>query len=178
MAKIDPYSPEGLQRMTTLIEEIQNQSDRGAAIVAVAWVEETVTAALESFLHTDSTSWKRLFTGSSPLANFSSKIDLCRLLGLVTDGIRADLHAIRDIRNEFAHQVAHKTHHTKLAFTSQHIHDRCLALKCVAHENHTDPRQAFMRACAVLYADFEMLTFFGTKVSDGGKIFARSENEG
>lgn len=163
--------------MVTLLEEIQDQSDRGAAIVAVAWVEESITAAIESFLHTEPNSWKRLFTGSSPLANLSSKIDLSRLLGLVTDAVRSDLHAIRDIRNEFAHQVAHKTHHTKIAFTSQHIQDKCFALKCVAHENHVNPRHAFMRACAVLYADFEMLEFFGQKVSDGGLIFARSERE-
>jgi DNA-binding MltR family transcriptional regulator len=177
MKKLDPYSAEGLQRMTTLLEEIQEQSDRGAAIVAVAWIEESITAALECFLHADPNSWKRLFAGSGPLANFSSKIDLSRLLGLVTDTIRSDLHIIREIRNEFAHQVAHKTNHTKLAFTTTHINDKCLALKCVAHEKHTDPRTAFLRACAVLYADFEMIQFFGAKVSDGGHIFARVERE-
>lgn len=163
--------------MATLLEEIEEQSDRGAAIVAVAWVEESITAALESFLHHEPNSWKRLFAGSGPLANLSSKIDLCRLLGLITDTIRSDLHIIRDVRNEFAHQIAHKTHHTKLAFTTNHIKDKCLSLKCVAHENQTDPRTAFMRACAVLYADFEMLQFFGQKASDGGHIFARMERE-
>ncbi|RJG08169.1 hypothetical protein D3870_17710 [Noviherbaspirillum cavernae] len=163
--------------MTTLLEEIQEQSDRGAAIVAMAWVEESITAALEFFLHHEPNSWKRLFAGSGPLANLSSKIDLSRLLGLVTDTIRSDLHIIRDIRNEFAHQVAHKTQHTKIAFTTAHIKDKCLALKCVAHEEHSNPRVAFMRACAVLYSDFEMLQFFGQKASDGGHIFARVERE-
>lgn len=161
--------------MLTLLEEIQEQSDRGAAIVAVAWVEESITAALESFLHADSNSWKRLFTGSGPLANFSSKIDLSRLLGLLTDTVRSDLHIIREIRNEFAHQVAHKTSYTKLAFSTAHIKDKCLALKCVAHEGHGDPRAAFVRACAILYADFEMIQFVGIKVSHGGHVFAEVE---
>lgn len=38
-----------------------------------------------------------------------------------------------------------------------------------------DSRAAFIRSCAILYADFEMLEFFGVKVSDGGHIFAKVE---
>lgn len=78
--------------------------------------------------------WQRLFEGNGPLATLSAKIDLARLLGLVTETIRSDLHIIRDIRNEFAHQIAHKTEHTKLSFSSPHIRDKCMALRCVSHE--------------------------------------------
>jgi len=175
MSLTNTFTDVDLQRMATLIEEIQDQSDRGASIVAVAWVEESITAALESFLHHEPQSWKRLFSGSGPLANLSSKIDLCRLLGLVSDAIRSDLHIIRSVRNEFAHQVAHKTMHTKLSFSSEHIQDKCLALRCVAHEKHKDPRVAFVRACAVLYADFELLSFVGQKAWSTGHISARVE---
>lgn len=177
MKKIDPYSPEKQLRINTLLEEIKEQSDRGAAIVAAAWIEEAITAALELFLHHELDAWKRLFTGSGPLANLSSKIDLCRLLGLITTAIRSDLHIIRKVRNEFAHQIAHKTKHTKLTFITEHIQDKCLALKCIAHEKITDPRFAFMRACAVLYADFETLQLFGEKSPDRGRIFAWIERE-
>lgn len=173
--KHDPNSEEAIKRMMALIEEIEGQTDRGAAIVGAAWVEEAISAAIESFLQSDQKAWQRLFDGNGPLATLSAKIDLSRLLGLVSETIRSDLHIIRAIRNEFAHQIAHRTEHTKLGFHSQHIADKCLALKCVAHEKHTDPRVAFVRACATLNADFEMLQFFGVKIPDAGQIFAATE---
>ena len=161
--------------MATLIEEINDQSDRGAAIVGAAWVEESISAAIESFLHSAPNAWQRLFGGNGPLGTLSAKIDLSRLLGLITDTIRSDLHIIREVRNEFAHQIAHKTTHTKLSFSTPHIKDKCMAIKCVAHEELTEPRAAFIRSCAILYAEFEMLVLFGVKVSDGGHIFAKIE---
>lgn len=161
--------------MTTLVEEINGQTDRGAAIVAAAWLEEALSAALESVLHQHKTSWQRLFAGNGPLTTFSAKIDLCRLLGMLTDMVRADLHIIRDVRNEFAHQIAHKEQHTKLSFETTHIRDKCFALNCVKHEEIDAPRAAFVRACAVLYADFEMVRFFRAKLSGTGQIHARIE---
>lgn len=164
--------------MMTLIEEINDQSDRGAAIVGAAWLEESISAALESFLHAHPKSWQRLFAGNGPMATFSAKIDLTRLLGLTTDSIWSDLHILRDVRNLFAHRIAHKDDHSKLSFNTPQIRDKCLSLKCVQHEEITKPREAFVRACAILYADFEMISFFGIKAADGGHIFARSERGG
>jgi len=175
--KYDPNSEEAQRRMLALIEEMEGQSDRGVAIVGAAWVEEAMSVAIESFLHSDSKAWQRLFGANGPMSTLSAKIDLAGLLGIISEVIRSDLHIIRDIRNEFAHQIAHPTHHTKLAFHSPHIRDKCLALKCIAHENHSDGRAAFVRACATLNADFSMIHFFGMKVSDGGRVFARIEHE-
>ena len=134
-----------------------------------------MSAAIEAFLHSEPKVWDRLFKNNGPLATLSAKIDLARLLGLISEMVRSDLHIIRDVRNEFAHEIAHKTEHTKLSFRSQHLHDKCLALKCVAHEKLTDPRAAFVRACAILNGDFETVRFFGTKIGDGGKVIAKIE---
>jgi DNA-binding MltR family transcriptional regulator len=177
--RLDPNSEEAQTRMLALTQEMEGQTDRGVAIVGAAWVEEAMSAALESFLHTDPKAWQRLFKGNSPLGTFSAKIDLVRLLGLVTEVVYSDLHRIREIRNEFAHQIAHRTEHTSLNFDSSHIRDRCMALKCVAHETHSTPRAAFIRACATLNSDFQMLEMFREKVnSDGPEIFARIEHGG
>ena len=161
--------------MMALIEEIEEQTDRGVAIVGVAWIEETMSAALESFLHSDQKSWDRLFVGNGPLSTFSAKIDLCSLLGMINGTIKSDLHIIRDIRNEFAHQIVHRSEHTKLSFTSSHIRDKCAALKCIAHENHHQSRTAFVRACATLSSDFELLIYAGNKLSDSGQIISRND---
>lgn len=166
------------KRKAAFIEEMNLQTDRGVAIVGVAWVEDEIALALESFLVSESNAWKRLFEGTGPLATFSAKIDLARLLGLITEAIRSDLHIIRDIRNEFAHQVAHKTDFTKLSFSSAHLKDKCMALKCIAHKNYSEPRIAFINACSILNWDFEMLRFYGVKISsDGAHIFAQVERQ-
>ena len=174
-SKRDPYSAAALARMQALVEEMTEQSDRGVAIVGSAWVEEALYVTLEAFLHPESKAWKRLFEGNGPLATFSAKIDLLHVLGLISEIVRADLHAIREVRNEFAHQIAHKISHAKLGFGSQHIQDKCLALKCVAHERVSDPRDAFIRACAVLNADFEMVRMFSVKLPDAGQVIASIE---
>ncbi|EXI66040.1 MAG: hypothetical protein AW08_02779 [Candidatus Accumulibacter adjunctus] len=171
-----PNSDEAQKRQIALIEELANQSDRGAAIVGAAWVEEAIAYSLHEVLEKDDRSWKRLFGPAAPLSTFSAKIDLARLLGLMTDTIRTDLHVIRDIRNEFAHQIAHRKTHDNLSFRSQHLQDKCLALKCVAHEGLSEPRLAFTRACAVLSADFELLPLFWSCLGNEPKVFAKVEN--
>jgi len=163
---------EAQQRLETLVEEMGGESDRAVVIVGAAWVEEALGDSVTSFLEAHADAHKRLFSGAGPLASFSAKIDLARLLGLMTDSIRSDLHKIREIRNEFAHSIANKQDHTKLSFTASHVRDKCLALNCVAQEAHTDPRVAFTRACATLNADFDLITLIGDKIAGQHKVVA------
>lgn len=164
-------STEARQRMITLIDEMNGQSDRGVAIVGAAWVEEAISASIESFLLSDPKTWQRLFGRNGPLATLSAKINLSRLLGLISDTTKSDLHIIRDIRNEFAHQIAHKTANSKLSFDSPHIKDKCMTIKCIAQEGIIMPRAAFIRSCAVLYSNFEMICLLGLKVSNSDYAF-------
>jgi hypothetical protein len=166
---------EANKRLMALVEEMSGESDRAVAIVGAAWVEEALSDSIASFLQPHDDSHRRLFKGNAPLGTFSSKIDLSRVLGIVSDIIWADLHRIRDIRNEFAHHIAHKTDNTRLTFSAGHIADKCLALRCVAHEGHVDPRIAYTRACATLNADFDLFTMIGDKVSDSHRVVARGE---
>ena len=161
------------KRFMALVEEMNGESDRAVAIVGAAWVEEALSDSITSFLQVHEEAHKRLFRSNAPLASFSSKIDLSKLLGIVSDTIWSDLHRIRDIRNEFAHHIAHKTEDTRLTFAAGHISDKCLALRCVEHEHHTDPRVAYTRACATLNSDFDLFTLMGDKVSDTHKVIAK-----
>lgn len=43
-------SDEAIERSLALVTEVENQTDRGVAIVGVAWVEESLLAAIHSFL--------------------------------------------------------------------------------------------------------------------------------
>lgn len=167
---------EALKKIETLIAELDGQSDRAAAIVGAAWIEEELEAAIRSFLIDDKESAKRLLGKSSPISSFSAKIDLACLLGMCSRDIAKDLHAIREIRNDFAHNILTKDN-SRLSFDSAHIKDKCMSLRCVAHEAPTKPRVAFVRACAILNSDFYLHRFLGQKVSDGGQVFAKIESQ-
>lgn len=86
--------------------------------------------------------------------------------------IAKDLHTIREIRNDFAHNILAKDN-AQLSFNSGHIRDKCMTLKCVAHEDPETPRVAFVRACAILNSEFYIHRFMGLKVSDARQIFEK-----
>jgi hypothetical protein len=167
---------EAIKRSLELVKEIESQTDRGAAIVGAAWLEEELSAAIQSFLHHDPKASQRLFGRSGAISTFSAKIDLARVLGMCTAAIASDLHIIREVRNEFAHSVLSKENNA-LSFGTPSLKDRCLGLQCISHEAITEPRHAFIRACAVLNADFYMHRFFGQKVQDGGQVFAKGKRD-
>jgi hypothetical protein len=79
---------------------------------------------------------------------------------------------IREIRNDFAHNVLAKDN-AKLSFNSGHIRDKCMTLKCAEHEAPETPRVAFVRACAILNSEFYIHRFMGLKVSDARQIFEK-----
>jgi hypothetical protein len=167
-------SDEAIARSNELIQELNGQTDRGVAIVGVAWIEEALVAAIHAFLEKDKKAWDRLFRKSAPLSSLSAKIDLARLLAMTSDAIHSDLHILRDIRNEFAHSVLDRDD-SPLTFKTPYIKDKCLALKCVKHEELSEPRHAFVRACAVLNSDFYMHEFFGQSLQNGGRVVVRGE---
>lgn len=169
---------EAYRRLEVIIDEMEGESDRAVAIVGVAWVEEALADSISAFLQSHGESSKRLFGGNGPLASFSAKIDLARLLGVITNTVWADLHRLREVRNEFAHQLAQKKGGNKLAFTANHVRDKCLSLKCVAHEKHDNPRVAFVRACVTLNADFDIFTLCEDRISVAHQVFARGVDKG
>lgn len=117
---------------------------------------------------------KRLLGKSGPLSSFSTKIDLACVLGMCSRVIAKDLHMIREIRNDFAHNILAKDN-AKLSFNSGHIRDKCMTLKCVEQEDPEAPRVAFVRACVILNSEFYIHRFMGLKVSNSGQIFAKVE---
>ncbi len=171
-----PYTDDAEKRAEVLEIELKRQSDRGAAIVAAAWLDDYLTIVLTSCLINHPESWKRLLGPGGSLDSFSTKIDLVTLLGIISPGIRSDFHAIREIRNEFAHQVAHRHSHEELSFGSAHIQDKCLSLRCVKELGTKAPRERFVQACLKLARELEMIWMFDVKVHDLGHIHLPGES--
>ena len=88
-----------------LLGELQDVSDRVAAISAAAFLDDTLGAALLARFVKVGVTWKdRIFSSpNAPLSSFYSKTVIGYALGLFGPTIYADLDIIRKIRNEFAH---------------------------------------------------------------------------
>jgi hypothetical protein len=97
--------------------EIDTSTDRAAAIVSAAFLDDRLAAALKARLHHNKNITDKMFDPSGPLGSFSAKIDLAFLIGMFTKDSIDDLHIIRNVRNEFAHKLKTKT------FNSQRIRD-------------------------------------------------------
>jgi hypothetical protein len=160
ITNFDIDSPEYRERMQVVIDELQSESDRTVAIVGGAWVEEGILGLLQAAFQPDVANWKKIAGSFGSLSAFATKIDLVFLLRLVSKQVAKDLTSIREIRNEFAHNIVHKKTKDRLRFEEQGIQNKCLSLGCIEHLKLTDPRQAFIRACAVLNADFESMQMF------------------
>jgi len=104
------------------ILEIERQADRGAAIIACAYLEEFLVTAITSLLVDDKNGIEKMFTGMGPLATFSAKIEIAYLLKVITQDAAQDMHKIRKIRNDFAHNLR------TLTFDTPYIKDRCKTL--------------------------------------------------
>jgi hypothetical protein len=102
-----------------IVEEIERQTDRAAALIASAYVEERLLLAIQARTNRHEKIEKDLYRGSGPLGTFSAKIDLGLLLGIYEPKIHQMLNTIRNIRNEFAHQPKPRD------FNSQRIGDLC-----------------------------------------------------
>ncbi len=88
-----------------VLKEIAQGSDRVTAIVGGALVEEILTRVLRTFLRPDEKLLDEAFKFSGPVGSFSAKINIGYLTGLYGELVRKDLHLVRKIRNEFAHQL-------------------------------------------------------------------------
>jgi hypothetical protein len=104
------------------VVEIEEQTDRAAAIIAGSYLEDFLAAAIRSKFTQDEKVLNQFFNGMGPLATFSAKIDMAYLLHLVDEDNRKRLHQIRRIRNEFAHDLS------PLKFETLRIADMCRAI--------------------------------------------------
>lgn len=91
-----------------LVSELSRDDDRALAIVALAMIDEALSIRISVAMAVEAATVDTLLfkAGSGPLGTLSSRIDLLFCLGLLTEEERRNLHLMRKIRNEFAHDTA------------------------------------------------------------------------
>ena len=134
------------------------ETDRGCALMAAAYLDDQLEALLRRVLLVDTKALDELLSGLGPLATFSSRIELCYLLGLIPAQCRRDLHEIRRIRNRFAHETE------PLTFDQPPIANWCAELSYSAQPTSARARAKFTNAalglCAVIHGRTEMAARF------------------
>ena len=108
-----------------IADELRRQSDRGAAILALAYLENRLDLALAAHFVTDAhtkDSFRKVFKHTGPAGAFGVKAEIAYLLGLCDHAMKEDLVALSDIRNDCAHIAR------ALDFGSAEIREKCAAL--------------------------------------------------
>lgn len=89
-----------------LQKEFESESDRAAVIVAASMLDELLRTLLMARLIPVSSATDELFDGANaPLGTFSSRIEMAYRIGVVSVKFARDLHLVRRIRNDFAHNI-------------------------------------------------------------------------
>lgn len=129
------------------VEELAKSTDRSAAIVGGAFVEDGLREVLSSLLKRKFDSKAVFEDQGAPFGTFKQKIVAVQAFGYCTKELAEDANAIRDIRNQFSHALR------PLTFDNPDIAATCFALR----NHHPDfdpknwstwsPRARFVTAC-------------------------------
>lgn len=126
---------------------LHSESDRGAAIMAAAFVERTLEDQIRLNIQDPgggvADSW---FEGiNAPFGTFSAKIALGRALGLYNDEIQSVLTVIKNVRNAFAHRSL------PLKFDHPTVLEECKFL-CPeqVRDKENDARHIFTTCCLTM----------------------------
>lgn len=153
MAKPPDSIPDDKQFNEFLIE-FQRESDRAAAVLAAAYLDDLLKQLLLASFVDDSKHCRGLVEPERALGSFSARISTCFAMGLITASERIDLDHLRWIRNRFAHKLH------GLTFKDSAIAQRSQALGLILEipgiggllqsRLRNDPRRLFDVAAALL----------------------------
>jgi DNA-binding MltR family transcriptional regulator len=102
---IPPEPGPDFDAVRRLQAELRSESPRGIVLVSAAMLEEAVRELMLARLVPMSSGSDPLFDGPmSPFGSFSAKIDGAYRLGILSHQFCRDMHIIRRIRNEVAHE--------------------------------------------------------------------------
>jgi mannitol operon repressor len=95
-----------MAELNKLRNEINQETDRGAALFSASLLDEALQSILSNFF-VDSAASKKLFKYPDSLSTFSARQNLCLALGLISKVEFDECTIIRSIRNKFAHNAAY-----------------------------------------------------------------------
>ncbi len=125
----DKWPPEYLKEFIALLDKLNEESQRGAVLVAVSFLDDLLRRCLQNFLLDEEKS-KALWEGfNAPLGTFSARVLSAYALGIISRQECDECETLRKIRNDFAHNL-------HASFSDQRIVDLCSNLRMRAADYH------------------------------------------
>jgi len=104
------------ERVQDMLHELDNQTDRGAALIAAAMVDVALGRCMRCrLLYFDNCVDVLFENEGAPLGTFSARIKMARGLGVIGPLTESHLNSVRRVRNQFAHSPL------KIDFTNELI---------------------------------------------------------
>ncbi len=75
--------PQDQNDLSRFLRELQNESDRGLALVGASVIDDKLRSTIRSFLVECKTASKLVDGANAPVGTFSSRIDACLATGLI-----------------------------------------------------------------------------------------------
>jgi DNA-binding MltR family transcriptional regulator len=107
-----------------LVGDMESESDRGVALLAVAFLDDVLDLLLRATFVNDPDAVNRLIGPGRPLESFGSRAHIAYCMGLLGADVYNDINLIREIRNDFAHRQPTN-------FEQGDIRLKCTKLRCV-----------------------------------------------
>jgi DNA-binding MltR family transcriptional regulator len=135
-----------------LIKLLKHESDRGVALIGANFLHAALTSLLRAHFVVASKSIENFFDKMRPLSSFAACIEVAYCVGLISQEIRNDLDVIRDICNDFAHELGN------FSFETLTVIDRCKNLHqfnlipVLANRARASARDRFTSTVVTLWA--------------------------
>ncbi|MCY1271608.1 hypothetical protein D9M68_223100 [compost metagenome] len=146
---VKQFPPEAQESIKTYMKFrrlLTEESDRGCALVAAAYLDEEITRLLRCRMVDNKGNSDALLNQGRPIGTFSAKIRVAYAMGLIPEGVFRDISAIREIRNKFAHL------HGPLSFDDQSIGDQCRSLRtAIPSKKDSSPRARFIHVVTTVF---------------------------
>lgn len=132
------------QYVIVLVEALNKETDRACAVLAIAYLDHFLKESISQVLQLEKvpdTVGALLFGRDAALSSFAAKIDIAATIRLLSDNDKRDLHIMRKIRNDFAHELL------GMSFNNEAISNRCRELYAAKQDGFPSaPREQFMKA--------------------------------
>jgi len=114
-----------LRDFSDFLQEFNQETERGAALAAAAFLDDILERILAAFLIPNDSGFDLTSGFNAPLGTLSARVAACHAMGLISEAEFRECQLIRKIRNEFAHKV-------KMSFEVDRVKSLCASLSMSA----------------------------------------------
>ena len=105
----DPLTLAAAEQARSVAVQMMAERGRGLVLVGAARLDLALEHLLKAVMAPSTEPDDKLFTPDRSLGSYGAKISLAARLGLIEAAIEQALHAIRSVRNDFAHSAGEPT---------------------------------------------------------------------